>query len=228
MDIDALPPPAPVGYRPAAATAGPVLWLVRHGESTWNALGLAQGQSDQPQLTGRGALQARYVANQLRGLPIGTVYASDLQRAVATAAPLAAALRLHTTCDPRLRERSLGVLEGIRSVDVPTALSGVAGDRVIDPDARPPDGESLRDLYWRVAGFADDLLARCQPGPGEPGPYQPEQGQPGEVAIVAHGGTLRVLRAYLRGVPVERLSWEPIGNGTVVRLPLQPQQHAYT
>jgi len=30
-----------------AAAAGRVLWLVRHGETTWNALGLAQGQRDE-------------------------------------------------------------------------------------------------------------------------------------------------------------------------------------
>jgi probable phosphoglycerate mutase len=213
MVLDTLPPLAP---DPAAA-AGPVIWLVRHGESTWNSLGLAQGHSDQPRLTRRGARQARYVASQLRGRPIGTVYASDLQRAAATAVPLAAALGLTVSHDPRLRERSLGVLEGTRSVTVPAALSGVDGTRVIDPDTRPPDGESLRDLYWRVADFADDLLAAGQPD---------RAGGPREVAVVAHGGTLRVLTAYLRGVPVERMTWEPIGNGCIVRL--QPDQHIHS
>jgi 2,3-bisphosphoglycerate-dependent phosphoglycerate mutase len=203
-------PPASAG-RPAAVT-GPVLWLVRHGESTWNVLGLAQGQSDQPRLTPLGARQARYAAGQLRGRPISAVYASDLRRAVATAAPLAAVLGMGTVRDPRLRERSLGILEGTASAAVPPALSGVAGDRVLDPDAWPPDGESLRDLYRRVATFADDLLS---PGP------------PGEVAVVAHGGTVRVLTAYLRGVPVERMRWEPVANGSVVRLPLQQLQRAY-
>jgi 2,3-bisphosphoglycerate-dependent phosphoglycerate mutase len=212
MTLDA---PAPVG--PPREQADLVLWLIRHGESTWNALGLAQGHSDQPRLTHRGASQARYVANQLRGLPIGAVYVSDLRRAVATAAPLAAALGRQITRDPRLRERSLGVLEGTASVAVPAALSGVAGTRVLDPDARPPDGESLRDLYWRVAAFADDLLT--------PASARPETSK-AEVAVVAHGGTLRVLTAYLRGVPVERMSWEPIANATVARLPLH--QHAYS
>jgi 2,3-bisphosphoglycerate-dependent phosphoglycerate mutase len=216
-----LPPLAPAARRPAtdpaAATdpvtvATPVLWLVRHGESTWNVLGLAQGQSDQARLTLLGARQARYVTDQLRGRRIGAVYASDLRRAVATAAPLAAALGLEVRCDPRLRERSLGVLEGTASVAVPPALSGVAGDRVLDPDARPPDGESLRATYWRVAAFADDLLACSEPGQSIR--------TAGEVAVVAHGGTLRLLAAYLRGVPVERMRWEPIGNGCVVRLPL--------
>jgi 2,3-bisphosphoglycerate-dependent phosphoglycerate mutase len=220
MALDTLPPPAPA---PApAAAVGPVVWLVRHGESTWNALGLAQGHSDQPRLTRQGTRQARYVASQLRGRPIGAIYASDLRRAAATAAPLAAALGLPVSHDPRLRERGLGVLEGTPSVAVPAALSGVDGTRVIDPDARPLDGESLRDLYWRAAEFADDLLAACQPDRAR----QPERIGPREVAVVAHGGTLRVLTAYLRGVPVERMAWEPIGNGCVVRL--QPNLYAHS
>jgi broad specificity phosphatase PhoE len=66
---------------------------------------------------------------------------------------------------------------------------------------------SLRDLYWRVAAFADDLLSSSPPG---------------EVAIVAHGGTVRVLTAYLRGVPVERMRWEPLANGTITGRRLQP------
>lgn len=210
MVHDTLAPPASAGRTGPAA--GPVLWLVRHGESTWNALGLAQGHCDQPRLTPLGARQARYVASQLRGRPIGALYASDLQRAMATAAPLAAALGLDITRDTQLRERSLGILEGTAAVAVPAALSGVAGNYVIDPDAWPPDGESLRDLYRRVADFADDLLA-----PGVPGEVAP-----GEIAVIAHGGTLRVLTAYLRGVPVERMRWEPVANGTVVRLPSQP------
>jgi 2,3-bisphosphoglycerate-dependent phosphoglycerate mutase len=219
MVLHTLPPRGPGGRRPApfpsAATAR-VLWLVRHGESTWNVLGLAQGQSDQPRLTPTGARQARYAASQLRARPIGVVYASDLHRAVATAAPLAAALGLAITRDPRLRERSLGIVEGTPSAGLPAALSGVEGNRVIDPDACPPDGESLRDLYRRVASFAEDLLARGQPGP-------PEQ-----VAVIAHGGTVRMLSAYLRGVPVERMSWEPVANGSIVRLPLRQLQRAYS
>ena len=39
----------------------------------------------------------------------------------------------------------------------------------------------------------------------------------GEVAVVAHGGTLRVLNAYLRGIPVERMGWEPLANGCILR-----------
>jgi len=53
-----------------------------------------------------------------------------------------------------------------------------------------------------VAGFADELLATHSD----------------EIAIVAHGGTLRLLSAYLGGVPVERMTWDPVGNGRIIRL----------
>ena len=68
---------------------GQVLWLVRHGQSTWNTLGLAQGHGDQARLTRVGIRQAWAVAARLRDRPIGALYVSDLRRARETAAPLA-------------------------------------------------------------------------------------------------------------------------------------------
>ena len=188
-----------------------VIWIVRHGESTWNALGLAQGHCDQARLTRRGEQQARAVAAQLRSRPIGALYASDLRRARQTAAPLATVLELPVTRDARLRERCLGVLEGTESAAIHPTASGLRAHRVVDADARPPDGESLREFYRRVAEFADDLLAPADPAPADPAR--------GDIAVVAHGGTLRVLNAYLHGIPVEHMSWEPLANGCILRWP---------
>jgi len=184
-----------------------VLWLVRHGESTWNVRGLAQGHDDQARLTEHGRRQAWRVAGQLSTQPIRALYSSDLHRAMETAAPLAAVLRLAVTRDARLRERCLGEAEGTPSAGISPAASGLSGHRVLDPDARPPGGESVRDLYRRVAEFTDDLAARCPPE------------EPGDVAIIAHGGTLRVLDAYLRGIGVEQMAWAPLANGRILRSP---------
>jgi 2,3-bisphosphoglycerate-dependent phosphoglycerate mutase len=181
-----------------------VLWLVRHGESTWNARGLAQGHDDQARLTSRGVHQARAIAVQLRDRPIRALYASDLRRALQTAAPLAGALGLTVVRDARLRERCLGVLEGTAAASISPAASGISDGRVVNPDACPDGGESLRDFYRRVAGFTDDLA---------------DAGRAGEVAIVAHGGTLRMLTACRRGVPVEEMTWGPLANATVLRSP---------
>jgi len=199
----------PAGHAvPRVVAAHRVVWLVRHGESTWNAAGLAQGHCDQARLTRRGARQAGDVAARLRDRPIGALYASDLRRALATAAPLASVLGLATARDARLRERCLGDLEGSATAAVTSAVSGISADRVVDPDARPPGGESLRDFYRRVAGFAADLAGQRLPG---------LPGGPGEVAVIAHGGTVRMLNACLHGVPVEQMGWQPLGNACIVR-----------
>jgi 2,3-bisphosphoglycerate-dependent phosphoglycerate mutase len=185
------------------------LWLVRHGESTWNNLGLAQGHCDQARLTERGVRQAWAVVGKLCDRPIGALYVSDLHRAMETAAPLASVLGLPVNRDARLRERCLGMLEGTATASLSPVFTGLGSGRVADPDARPPGGESLRDFYQRVAAFADDLAA--------------QEGAE-EIAVVAHGGTLRMLSAYLRGVRVQDMSWEPLGNGTILRASLRELQ----
>jgi 2,3-bisphosphoglycerate-dependent phosphoglycerate mutase len=193
--------------------ASSVLWLIRHGESTWNTLGLAQGHSDQAELTIRGQRQAAEVAERFRGLAVRAVYASDLRRAQQTAVPLAAAAGVPVVLDARLRERSLGVLEGTPSLSIGPDITGLRSGRVIDADARPERGESVRDLYQRAAAFCGDLAAGKLPGDRE------QTGRTGDVVIVAHGGTLRVLNAYLHGIDVEEMTWEALENARVLRIP---------
>ena len=192
----------------------PALWLVRHGESTWNIAGLAQGHNDEAELTERGLRQAADAAAQFGYRPVRAIYASDLRRAQQTAAAFAAVLGLPVYTDARLRERSLGVLEGTAHKTIDSSVTGLADGLVIDPDTRPPAGESVRDLYVRAAAFCDDLAAGLGGGtfPGLAGPD-------GDVLVVGHGGTVRVLDAYLHGVPVDQMTWRPVDNATIVRIP---------
>lgn len=99
----------------APTGTSPALWLVRHGESTWNTLGLAQGHRDDAELTERGIAQAGAAAEQFRSLQVTAIFASDLRRALQTAKVFGHVLGLAVVRDARLRERSLGVLEGTRS-----------------------------------------------------------------------------------------------------------------
>ena len=191
---------------PVLETALPALWLVRHGESTWNVAGLAQGHNDEAELTERGLRQAAEAAAQFGYRPVRAIYASDLRRAQQTAAAFAAVLGLPVCADVRLRERSLGVLEGTAHKVIGASPTGLADGLVIDPDVRPPAGESVRDLYRRAAGFCDDLAADLRDGSGD-------------VVVIAHGGTVRVLDAYLNGVTVDQMAWRPVDNATIVRIP---------
>jgi probable phosphoglycerate mutase len=198
------------------ATSARTLWLARHGESTWNTQGLAQGHDDQAQLTAHGKRQAAEIAERFAGLPVRAIYASDLRRAQQTAAPLAAASGVPVVLDARLRERSLGVLEGTPAAGNGPSVTGLdlEAGLLVDPDTRPDDGESVRDLYRRAVAFCEDLRTGALPAWG---PAGAEPG--GDIVVVAHGGTLRVLRAYLSGIPVEEMDWAPLANATVLEFP---------
>ena len=191
---------------PVLETALPALWLVRHGESTWNVAGLAQGHNDEAELTERGLRQAAEAAAQFGYRPVRAIYASDLRRAQQTAAAFAAVLGLPVCADVRLRERSLGVLEGTAHKVIGASSTGLADGLVIDPDVRPPAGESVRDLYQRAAGFCDDLAADLRDGSGD-------------VVVIAHGGSVRVLEAYAHGITVDQMTWRAVDNATIVRIP---------
>jgi 2,3-bisphosphoglycerate-dependent phosphoglycerate mutase len=195
-------------------TALPALWLVRHGESTWNIAGLAQGHNDEAELTERGLRQAADAAAQFGYRPVRAIYTSDLRRARQTAAAFAEVLGLPVYTDPRLRERSLGVLEGAAHQAIGPSATGLADGLVIDPDVRPAAGESVRDLYARAAAFCDDLVAGLRDGHGP----LPGLTRTGDVLVIAHGGTVRVLDAYTRGVPVDQMTWRPVDNATIVRI----------
>jgi broad specificity phosphatase PhoE len=195
---------------PVLQTVRPALWLVRHGESTWNIAGLAQGHNDEAELTERGLRQAADAAAQFGYRPVRAIYSSDLRRAQQTAAAFAAVLGLPVHIDARLRERSLGVLEGTAHRTISPSATGLADGLVVDPDARPPAGESVRDLYLRAAAFCAELAAGLGDG-------HPVAG--GDVLVIAHGGTVRVLRAYLHGVPVDQMTWRPVDNATIVAVP---------
>ena len=63
--------------------------------------------------------------------------------------------------------------------------------------------------------LADELAAAHDHdhGQGE------DDDQAGDVVVVAHGGTLRVLEAYLTGVPAGQMAWPPVENTRVLRIP---------
>jgi probable phosphoglycerate mutase len=204
---------AVLAAQPARQAVAPSLWLVRHGESTWNVAGLAQGHNDEAELTARGLRQAADAAAQFGYRPVRAIYASDLRRAQQTAAAFAAVLGLPVHADARLRERSLGVLEGSAHTTIGSSATGLADGLVIDPDTKPEDGESVRDLYRRAATFCDDLATSLTNNGAQP------DSPPGDVLVVAHGGTVRVLDAYLHGVSVDQMTWRPVDNATIVRIP---------
>ncbi len=169
------------------------LWLVEHGQTTWDSMGWVQGHVDQARFTRMGKREICYVSNRLAGEKVSAVYSSDLLRARRTAMMIAHRLKCEVRIDPRLRERSFGIAEGVPWVDVPTTVTGVADGRVVDETARPPGGESLRDLYLRCLEFLIELGTRSSEG---------------DAVVVAHDGSLRMLRAINEADALTGLRWE--------------------
>ena len=113
---------------------------------------------------------------------------------------VAARLGLDIRVSPALRERSFGVNEGRLAAEVAAELGTVAGTAWHGPDDRHPEGESLREVYERVAEFLDTLLADS---PAE------------EIALVTSGGPIRMARGYLAREPVEAVVWAAVENCSV-------------
>ena len=87
------------------------LYLVRHGQTAWNAEERAQGHSDIP-LDHEGLRQAESLGRAFQDRKISLVLCSDLQRAKQTAQPIVEATGARFETTEQLRERGFGDWEG--------------------------------------------------------------------------------------------------------------------
>jgi len=126
------------------------VYLVRHGETQWNAERRIQGQSDSP-LTAKGEQQAMQVGERARSFGITHVISSDLGRTRRTAEIIAQACGCDITYDSRLRELNMGVLEK-RHIDTLTPEEEGWRRQLVNGtvDGRIPEGESMQELSDRV------------------------------------------------------------------------------
>lgn len=153
------------------------LLLARHGETDWNRELRIQGSSDIA-LNDLGLCQAQFLAQELTDVDLDAIYASDLSRASATAAAVAATHGLEVKLDPRLRERSFGSWEGLTRDDL-DAL----------PEGARHDGETDEQVRERVLAAIQDI-ACAHPG--------------AQVLVVSHGGALNTLWHHALGFRIER------------------------
>ena len=162
--------------------------VLRHGETAWNVEGRYQGHLDSP-LTAPGVAQSKAVARRLRALQFSALYSSDLGRARQTADLVGAATGHAIQLESGLRERHLGLFQGILKEEVPSRFPREFDDfRRAGPDYVIPEGESARQRYQLITACLEQLASRHA---GE------------TVVVVAHGGTLSVLLRYVLGIPLE-------------------------
>src|SRR5262245_40388722 len=131
--------------------------VVRHGETAWNAVSRIQGHLDSP-LNEEGMAQALLLAEHLAAEPFDHFYASDLGRALQTAQPLADRTGTQPVPEPQLRERRLGVFQGLTPAECERSYpEDYRRFHSRDPDHSMPGGESIRDLNRRVGALFEAL-----------------------------------------------------------------------
>jgi probable phosphoglycerate mutase len=173
---------------------------VRHGETAWNAEGRIQGHLDSP-LNEEGLAQALLVGERLAHERIDALYASDLGRVRQTVQPLLDRTGLAPRVTERLRERHLGVFQGLTSRECQARYpEDYARFHGRDVDHVVPGGESIRQVNARVAALFTDLARE----------------HPGQVVVaVTHGGVLDALHRFVTGMPLERMRDFPIYNASL-------------
>lgn len=161
------------------------LLLVRHGESTWNAVSRWQGQADPP-LSAFGERQAEDAGARLAEIAtITAVWASNLVRARRTGDLIAQRLGIaQVREEPLLRERDVGSWSGLTRDEIEERWPGYLAAR-----RSPPDFEGDDELLARTRAG----LAAAVDGTGS-----------GEVLVVTHGGVIRTIERSLGAIP-ERL-----------------------
>jgi broad specificity phosphatase PhoE len=170
----------------SASEAPTRLYLVRHGETVESGDGRCIGRTDRP-LSAAGRESAERLAPMFAGLSLAAVYSSPLDRAVATARPVAAASGLTPICLESLAEIDFGVFEGrtfaeIAASDVELYERWMA----VPTTVRFPGGESYADLKTRALTAARDIVCRHRGA---------------SVLAVSHGGPIRAIVADVLEIP---------------------------
>jgi len=172
--------------------------IIRHGQSQGNAEGRFGGHTDTP-LSPRGQRQAEATARALASEKFDAIYSSDLPRAIETATPLANLTGAPLETTEALRERSVGVMEGLtfeeaaeRHPEQYQALLRRDFDHVL------LGGESYRQTLDRASRQLDEAI---------------EKHQGGRIALFAHTGTICILILHLMGA-LDAPELKPVWIGT--------------
>ncbi|MEK9773480.1 MAG: histidine phosphatase family protein [Opitutae bacterium] len=165
--------------------------LIRHGETEWNLSGRWQGHADSA-LSPRGISQAKALSKRMKNEEADHFYVSDLERAQHTAKLIGDPYGWAFTHMPELRERDIGVLEGLTTEEMlvkhPAVYKSFCDG---GPNYKPPNGESFSQFSDRCFS-AIETLANSHPGK--------------KIVAVTHGGVLgAIFRKILKiGMHTER------------------------
>jgi len=180
------------------------IFLLRHGETEWNAQGRFQGQLDSP-LTVRGREQAgqlgRILLQTFANRRVPPFHVSPLGRTQDTAAIVSRYMNGPdmTFAEPRLQEVSTGVWDGLTHEEIEAGWPGALdGTDHYDWYFRSPDGETLEAALKRVRLWLGEL--------------------DGSVIAISHGLLGRLVRGAWLGLHAKEMLCLPVPQDVVWHL----------
>ena len=165
------------------------LYLLRHGETIYSRTGGYCGDLD-PELTDNGQRMAAAFAKAHQAIAWDAVFVSPMKRTIATAKPLCEAIGMEMQFRNGLRELRYGKWEGLTNEFVKENYSEDYLRWLTEPAWNPPTGG---ETAVQLASRASLAIAEIQ-----------EQYASGNVLVVSHKATIRVILCSLLGIDMGR------------------------
>jgi broad specificity phosphatase PhoE len=179
-------------------------YIVRHGETDWNARGVIQGHVNTA-LNEKGEKQAASLADQLRDVQFDHIFSSDLDRAMRTAEFIRLERDLAIETTKILREKKFGAIEGkpMSELDKLDGIIAKLSDKEKFTYKHEPTGESDEEIISRLITLLLEIAVRSS---GK------------TILIVTHGGVIRTLLIHLGFFTYETSRLHRITNTAYIKL----------
>src|SRR5258705_3423933 len=169
------------------------LHFLRHGQTALSRDDVFCGSGLDPELTPEGLQMAEAFATAYRAKPWRAIYSSGLQRAIDTAQPLCDALGITMQRRPELNEIGYGKWEGQTREKVGREYHDDYVSWLADPAWHAPtDGELAITVATRSLRVIDEIMCQFMDG---------------NVLIVSHKATIRIMLCGLLGIDVGRFRY---------------------
>jgi len=163
------------------------IFLVRHGETQWNAEKRMQGQIQHIMLNEEGIRQSRLLAKRLADEKIDVIYSSPQERALQTAEMIAEPHGLSIITHAGLAERTHGPIDGLSMDEFRKKYPKVCEEYMKTREIRGIEGaETLAQLSSRAAAAFKEIV---------------QQNPKKNILIVSHGGICKNIIKALTGLP---------------------------
>lgn len=182
----------------------PLLLLIRHGENDYVKTGKMAGRIPGVRLNERGQKQAQALGEALRSIPLKAVYASPLERAMETAAPIAESHKLTIIQEPDLMDTHVGKWQG-RSWKVLRLMKAWKIVQEAPSRFRFPEGESFPETQLRIVNVLERIVRKHN---------KPKD----VVAVVFHADPIKLAVAHFLGMPLDQFQRLGCDTGSLTAL----------